>query len=495
MTPLDLRTTPEIHHPRRWAALVPALLACYMDLLDATIVTVALPAFEKDLGAGPATLQWTSAGYTLAFAVLLITGGRVGDIFGRKRTFLAGMSAFLLTSALCGLARDPETLVASRVLQGAAAAMMIPQVLSFIQVEFPSTERPRALAMYGISLALGGMTGPVLGGLLIQADIAGLGWRAVFLINLPVGMVALAGAIRLMPESRSESAPRLDLIGVLLVTAALVAVMYPLVRGHEIGWPPWTFLCLASALPILLLFLWHQRSRERGGGTPLIPPRILRHRSLRAGLPLALVFFAGTGHTFVFSLYLQQGLGYSPWLTGLTLFPSSLGIVAGSMLSIRLAPRLGRKVVSIAALVKIAGVAGVIYPIHVLGPALSPWALVPGAIVIGVGMAMVSATLVNIVLSKVPVRDAGAASGLMTTALQVGSAISVAVLGTVFFGSLAATGDHRRAIEAGLWVCVALFFASFVMSFLLPPGGVPATPADDPAPSTEDDAIRRTIPR
>lgn len=205
MTPLDLRTTPRIHHPRRWAALVPALLACYMDLLDATIVTVALPAFEEDLGAGPATLQWTSAGYTLAFAVLLMTGGRVGDIFGRKRTFLAGMAVFLLTSVLCGLARNPEMLVVSRVLQGAAAAMMIPQVLSFIQVEFPAPERPRALAMYGISLALGGMTGPVLGGLLIQADIAGLGWRAVFLINLPVGAAALLGALRLMPESRSTS--------------------------------------------------------------------------------------------------------------------------------------------------------------------------------------------------------------------------------------------------------------------------------------------------
>ncbi|WP_340682670.1 MFS transporter [Amycolatopsis coloradensis] len=495
MTPLDLRTTPRIHHPRRWAALVPALLACYMDLLDATIVTVALPAFEEDLGAGPATLQWTSAGYTLAFAVLLITGGRVGDIYGRKRTFVTGMAVFLLTSVLCGLARNPEMLVVSRVLQGAAAAMMIPQVLSFIQVEFPSPERPRALAMYGISLALGGMTGPVLGGLLIQADIAGLGWRAVFLINLPVGAAALLGALRLMPESRSGTAPKLDLVGVLLVTAALVAVMYPLVQGHETGWPLWTFLSFVAVMPILLFFSWHQRFRERSGGTPLIPARMSRHRSLRAGLPLALIFFAGTGHTFVFSLYLQQGLGYSSWRTGLTLFPSSLGIIAGSMLSIRLAPRLGRRVVSIAALVKIAGVVGVIYPIHVLGPALTPWALVPGAIVLGTGMAMVSATLVNIVLSKVPVQDAGAASGLMTTALQVGSAISIAVLGTVFFGSLTGTGDHRQAIEACLWVCVALFFASFVMSFLLPPGGVPATAADDRPPSAKDGGIRRSIPR
>lgn len=481
MTPLDLRTTPATHHPRRWAALVPALLACYMDLVDATIVTVALPALEEDLGASPATLQWASAGYTLAFAVLLITGGRVGDIFGRKRALLAGMGAFLLTSALCGLAPNPETLVAFRVLQGAAAAMMIPQVLSFIQVGFPPPERPRALAMYGISLALGGMTGPVLGGLLIQADIAGLGWRSVFLINLPVGAAALLGAIRLMPESRAESSPKLDLVGVLLATAGLLAVMYPLVQGHELGWPLWTFLCFAAAPPIFALFSRHQRFREREQGAPLIPPRIFRHRGIRAGLPLALVFFAGTGHTFVFSLYLQEGLGYSPWLTGLTLFPSSLGIVAGSMLSIRLAPRLGRRVVSIAALIKIAGVLGVIYPIHVQGRALTPWALVPGAIVIGAGMAMVSATLVNIVLSRVPLPDAGAASGLMTTALQVGSAISVAVLGTVFFGSLTGTGDHRQAIEAGLWVCVALFFASFLMSFLLPPSKYDRSRGDDHA--------------
>lgn len=467
------------YHPRRWPVLLLTLLACFMDLLDATVVMVALPAIQQSLGSSPAMLQWTSAGYMLTFAVLLITGGRIGDRFGRKRTFVAGVAGFTIASVLCGLAQTPAMLVGSRVLQGATAALMIPQVLSFIQLEFSPMERPKALALYGMTLALGGVSGPVLGGLLIQASLFDLSWRSIFLINVPVGLVALIGVWLLMPESRAPDPPELDPLGVLLLVSGLLALMYPLVQGRESGWPTWAYLCFAAAVPIFMIFGRYQRFRAAHRGFPLVPPRIFRHRSVVAGLLISLIFFAGTGYTFVFSLYLQEGIGYSPVRTGLTLLPFSIGIIAGSGLSTHLVPRLGRAVVTIGALIKLTGVVCMIYPIHSAGGELSPWALAPGAIITGFGMAMVSVTLVNIVLAKVPASDAGAASGLINTTLQVGTAASVAILGTVFFSRLTSTGSFEQAVETSLWVTVVLFFASFLVSFVLPPGEVQAQSPQD----------------
>jgi MFS family permease len=231
---------PPAFSPKRWPALLVALAAVFMDLVDLTVVLVALPSIERTLGAGEAALQWTVAGYSLTFALLLITGGRLGDIVGRKRVFVTGLAGFTLASLLAGVAPSAGMLVAARVLQGGMAALMVPQVLSFIQVEFPASERPRAFAVLGMTFALGGVSGPLLGGLLLQADLFGWGWRTIFLINLPIGITALAGATWLLRESKSDHAPRLDPGGTALVTIGLLALLYPLVQGHELNWPAWT---------------------------------------------------------------------------------------------------------------------------------------------------------------------------------------------------------------------------------------------------------------
>jgi MFS family permease len=268
--------------PRRWAALAVALLAAFMDILDTTVVLVALPSIQRGLQVGASTLQWTVAAYTLAFALLLITGGRLGDSYGRKRVFLVGLAGFTVASVLTGTAQDAGMLVGSRALQGAMAALMVPQVLSFVQVEFPAAERARALAVYGMTFALGGMSGPLLGGLLTRADLFGLGWRPIFLVNLPVGLLALAAASALVRESRAIRPPRLDPVGALLMSAGLLALLYPLVQGHDLGWPAWTFALMAASVPVLALFAAWERRKTRRDGSPLVELGA-RHAGRRPG--------------------------------------------------------------------------------------------------------------------------------------------------------------------------------------------------------------------
>src|SRR5580658_3451048 len=238
--------------PRRWAALVVLLLAAFMNLLDVSIVNIAIPPIQRGLHASYADVQWTLAGYALAYALVLITGGRLGDAYGRKRLFLTGVVGFTVMSALCGAAQSAGMLIASRVAQGAMGALMIPQVLSVIQVIFPAAERIKALAAFGITAGLGAVSGPLLGGLLTTHSLLGLGWRSIFLINVPVGVIALVAAAKLVRESRAPRKPHLDLLG-LLLSGALVLLLYPLVEGQQAGWPAWTYLMIALSGPALAL--------------------------------------------------------------------------------------------------------------------------------------------------------------------------------------------------------------------------------------------------
>ncbi len=300
--------------------------AAFMDLLDGTIVQIALPAIQRNLHVSDAGLQWTVSAYTLAFSLLLITGSRLGDRFGRKRTFLAGLAGFATASALVAAAPDPGVLIGFRALQGAAAALMLPQVLTFIQAEFDPEPRRAAFAIYGMMLALAGASGPLLGGVLVQANLAGWGWRTIFLVNIPIGLTALAMGSRVIPASRPNHDRRLDPAGTVLLTLALLAVFYPLIEGRQLGWPAWCLACIGVAVPLLAAFaVLEARTRQ-----PLIDFSLFRRRGPGIGLGIALVFFGTTSFFFVLTLFLQLGLGYSALRTGLSFIPFSIGIIIGS---------------------------------------------------------------------------------------------------------------------------------------------------------------------
>jgi EmrB/QacA subfamily drug resistance transporter len=424
--------------PRRWVALAVVLIAGFMQLVDISIVNVAIPSIQRDLDASYAQIQWVLAGYQLAFAVMLITGGRLGDIFGRKRLFMTGMAGFILASALCGLAQSPGMLIGSRVLQGLMGAVMFPQILSVIQVTFPPRERGTAFGMFGATIGLATITGPVVGGLLIEADLLGLGWRPIFLVNVPIGVAALGVAARYLVESRAPRALRLDPVGVALVTAGLLLLVYPLVQGRDLDWPLWTFLSMAAAGPVLAGFAVYERRKKALDGSPLVDPDLFRQRGFVAGLAVAGIFFMGIPAFFLtLSLWLQIGLGFSALHAGLTGAPFAVGSALASAASVRLAPSLGRRILSAGSLLLVAGMAGLIWTVDRYGGAVHSWQLLPSLLVCGLGLGSVVAPLVNVVLAGIRGQDAGAASGVLSTTQQVGGAVGVAVIGVVFFGLLA----------------------------------------------------------
>src|SRR5437762_6979323 len=421
--------------PRRWLTLIILLLAAFMNLLDVSIVNIAIPSIQRDLNASYADVQWALAGYTLAYALVLITGGRLGDTFGRKRLFLIGVIGFTIMSALCGAAQSPGQLIAFRVVQGAMGAIMVPQVLAVIQVIFPPAERIKALAGFGVTAGLGTVSGPLIGGLLIQHNLFGLGWRTIFLINVPIGVIAVVASAVLVRESRAPSPPRLDPVGVGLVSAALLLLLYPLVQGRQLGWPTWTFVSMAASAPLFALFVAWERVKERRDGSPLVPIRLFGKRGFSAGIAIAMTFFLGiASFGLVLTLFLQLGLSFTPRHAVLTFLPFSLGILVSSGAAARLAPRFGRGVTMAGALVIAAGMAGLIATVHHYGAAVTTWELVPGLVAAGLGLGAVIAPLADIVLDRVPKQDAGSASGVFNTGLQLGNSIGIAVIGVIFFG-------------------------------------------------------------
>jgi EmrB/QacA subfamily drug resistance transporter len=435
--------------PRRWLTLVILLLAAFMNLLDVSIVNIAIPAIQRNLHASYADVQWALAAYTLAYAVVLITGGRLGDAYGRKRLFLIGVTGFTIMSALCGAAVSPGMLIGCRIIQGAMGAIMIPQVLSVIQVIFPSAERIKALAAFGVTAGLGTVSGPLLGGLLTQHDLFGLDWRPIFLINVPVGIVAVAASAVLVRESRAPRRPRLDPGGVLLITAALLLLLYPLVEGRQLGWPAWTFVAMAASVPAAALFVWYERVKDRRDGSPLVQLSLFGQRAFSIGIAIAITFFLGvTSFALILTLFLQIGLSFTPLHAGLTFLPFSGGVLVASAAAARLAPRFGRGVTMTGALVMAAGMAGLIATVARYGAAVTTPELVPGLIVAGLGMGTVLAPLADILLAGVDRQHAGSASGLFNTGIQLGASIGVALIGVIFFGLLGSQSGPAAAATA-----------------------------------------------
>ncbi len=435
--------------PRRWLTLAVLLLAAFMNLLDISIVNIAIPSIQRDLHASYADVQWALAGYTLAYALVLITGGRLGDTFGRKRLFLIGVAGFTIMSALCGAAQSPGMLIGCRVAQGVMGAIMIPQVLSVIQVIFPAGERIKALAAFGITAGLGTVSGPLLGGLLTQHDLFGLQWRPIFLINVPVGIAAVAAAAVLVRESRAPRPPRLDPGGFALISAALLLLLYPLVQGRQLGWPAWTFAAMAAAAPVFALFVLYERAKDRRDGSPLVQLSLFRQRSFAVGIAVAIVFFLGvTSFALILTIFLQTGLGYQPLHAGLTFLPFSGGVLLASGAAARLAPRFGRGVTMTGALIMTAGMTGLIATIRHFGPHVTTADMVPALIVAGLGMGTVLAPLADILLDGIGQQDAGSASGIFNTSLQLGASVGVAVIGVIFFGFLGSQAGPASAAVA-----------------------------------------------
>jgi EmrB/QacA subfamily drug resistance transporter len=454
----------------RWTAMFVILAAEVMDLLDALVTTIAAPTIRTDLGGDSSLVQWLGAGYTLAMAVGLITGGRLGDLFGRKRMFVIGAFGFTLASLLCGLAVSPEMLVGSRVLQGLFGAVMLPQGLGMIKEMFPPQEIGKAFGMFGPVMTIASVGGPILAGWLVQADFFGTGWRMIFLINLPLGLAAALAGMRFLPDIRLSAATRLDMVGVLLVSVAAFLLIYPLIQGRELGWPAWTFVSMAASAVVFAVFGRYESVRARSGRDPLVTPGLFRKRAFTGGLVAGLAFFSGMiGLSLVFTLYTQVGLGYSPLKAGLTGLPQAIGGVVGFGLAMSgLQVKLGRGLLQIGTLVMAAGAAVLGVTIHSAGVDVVPLELAPGLALVGIGMGLVMAPFFDIVLAGVEPHESGSASGTLTAVQQLGGALGTAVLGTLFFNLLASRWSFSSAMQVTIGVEVGLLALTLALSFLLP---------------------------
>lgn len=465
---------------RRWIALAVVLTATFMDLVDATIVNIAIPSIQRDTGASFSALQWVTAGYALAFAIGLITGGRLGDIYGRKKLFLLGMGGFTVASALCGLAESPGMLVGARVLQGAMAALMVPQVLAIIHVSFPARERGKVFGMFGAVLGLGAVCGPLIGALLTEGDLFGLAWRPIFLINLPVGIAGILLGRRFITESKAPTALRLDLVGTALATVGLLMVLYPLTQGRESGWPVWGFVSMAASPLVLAVFVRYERAKARKDGSPLVELSLFKVRTFAAGVGVQLTFGAASGLFFlVWTLYMQLGLGWGPLHAGLTGVPFSIACSAAAGMSVqKLVPRFGRKVMQAGALIMLAGALLYIWEAERYGTAMQSWQMAPAMVLLGAGMGLIVAPITDSVLSEVPTEHSGSASGIFNTTGQLGMALGLGLSSVAFFGVVDGTGETGGAAAPGasfidattnaLWWVSGGLVIVFGLLFLLP---------------------------
>ncbi|MFG2137469.1 MFS transporter [Streptomyces sp. NPDC048650] len=450
------------------AGLLTVLLGAALPMIDFFIVNVALPTIDHDLHAGPALLEMVVAGYGVAYAMLLVLGGRLGDMIGRRRLFLWGLAAFGLTSLACGLAPDAWTLVAARVAQGAASALLLPQVLATIQAATTGSRRARAVSLYGGTAGVSSALGQVLGGLLVSVDLAGTGWRAVFLVNVPIAAVAWLLAVRTVPETRSPHPSRVDGPGTALLAVSLIALLLPLTEGRAAGWPLWSWLLLAGFPFAAAAFVVVERRAERRGRTPLVPPSLLHIPSVRSGLAMIVPFSIGFGgFMFVVAVALQAGLHYGPFTGGLSLVPLCLTYFLASLAGPRLVRRFGRRVVLTGSLIQATGLAALALTVHAGWPGVSVADLAPSMAVLGWGQGMVLPILLRIILSELPAAQAGVGGGVMVTTQQSGLALGVATLGTLFLTLLPSLGI-RDALLAALLTQLVIVLGTTLLALRLP---------------------------
>jgi EmrB/QacA subfamily drug resistance transporter len=475
-----------------WLGFLVVIAASVMDLLDSTIAQTAAPAIRADLAGSYTDLEWISAAYTLAMAVGLLVGGRLGDLFGRRQVLLAGMGGFVVASVLCALAPTAGTLIACRALQGAVGAIMIPQGFGLIRELFGDEGQQKAFAVFGPVMGLSAVAGPLIGGGLVDLDLFGTGWRSIFLVNVPLGLAAIALGIRHLPRVAAASrGERIDLPSVAMATVGVFALVYPIVQGRELGWPAWGFAMIAGGALLLGLFGRRQGGLARGvraGRSPLVDPSILHRRAYVGGLVLVLCFIAAMGGMIlVLNVMLQSGLGFSPLSCGIATVVIPIAAVFGSITSSATLARLGRTTIHIGTLTMASGLLLADLVLRSRGGGISAWDLTAPLAVSGFGMGMVFVPMFDVILAGVEPRQLGSASGLLEAIQQLGMSVGIAVVGTVLFSVL---GDAHgpaafvRSADHALLVAIGFLLAAFAVTWWLPrhareehPAGAPAAGA------------------
>ncbi|MEV6158282.1 MFS transporter [Nonomuraea sp. NPDC052129] len=468
---IDERTPPATTLSLRhaWAVLAVVFIADVMDLIDSSVANLAGPSIRADLGGGPVTLQWVLTGYTAAFALGLVTSGRLGDLLGRRRLFLIGMTGFTLASLACGLAPDVAFLIVARILQGLFGSVMIPQGLALVKVVFPPEHLRKALIPFGPVMGLATVAGPILAGWLLHMDLFGSQWRSIFLINVPIGVIAAALGWRVLPRRGGEDATvRLDLTGVALLTAASALLIIPLVQGRELGWPVWTYAMMIAAAVALALFVFSERRSRH----PLITPSLFRKRSFVVGLVITGGFFASLGgFTLVINLLLQLGMRWTPIHAGLTLIPWALGTaIAVGLAGAFLAEKLGRATLQIGLALAVTGLLALWWTVAHFGTAITSWNLAPALLITGFGSGLIFVPLVDYILGDATPEEAGTGAGMLNAVQQFAGALGVAALGTVFFARVGhpTTGSYTAAAELVFAIAAALYFLTLLLVSLLP---------------------------
>lgn len=475
-----------VHVDRRtWFALAVLLAGAFMALLDTTIVNVALSPIRSSLGASESTLSWIISGYALAFGLALIPAGRVGDRFGHRWVFIIGISLFTLASLACVLAQGSTDLVLARVVQGLGGGMFFATITALIQLMIPGPARGKAFAALGATIGVSTALGPLVGGLLIQALGDDNGWRLIFAVNLPIGVATVIAALVVLPTNHESGRLGADWIGLLLISGGLVALLVPLIEGQEQGWPLWTYLTLALGVLLILAFAWWERLTDRRGRTPLVPPRLFAHPSFTGGTILALVYFAAfTSIFFTLSLLWQSGLDNTPLATGLMLLPFAIGNTIGATRSDQFAARFGRTVLVIGLILLTVGLIALWLILLLIDPTkLNVWLLLGPLLAAGIGSGLFIAPNTDFIVATVERADAGAASGVIGTMQRIGSAIGIAVVGSVLFGTLdfgqagpdAAAHAFGHSATIAMAVSAAFSIVALALVFALPK----RTAADD----------------
>ena len=447
---------------RRVPAAAVLMVGALTDMIDVSIVNVALPTIGRRLGAGATALEWVVSAYMVGFAAVLIIAGRLGDRYGRRRLYLIGCVGFGAASLLAGVSGTPGLLIGGRAAQGVAAGVMTPQVLASFREMFPRSERGAVFGIYGAVLGLASAVGVALGGILVSPSALGLGWRAVFLVNVPVVVAAAVGARLVVPETVDPTARRPDAPGAAGLVFGLVALVFGLLEGRRMQWPAWIFVLLALGLSALAAAARRGR-RPRSRTASIVPTSLLAHRASACGLAIQLTFSAGLqGLMLTFALFLQIHQHASALRAGLTLLAFSAGGVISAPQAAGLAERHGRRILLLGSLMLVLGVLGMVLGAHRLGSGPGPWPLIPGLVIAGAGLGLLVVPLVNVVLAAVPARDAGGAAGVFSTAQQLGGALGVAVIGTVFFNhsrgapSLGAFQAAATLVAVGFVLCGVL---------------------------------------
>ncbi|GLV55516.1 MFS transporter [Dictyobacter sp. S3.2.2.5] len=451
--------------PRRWLMLVVVFCAGFLDVLDNFIINVALPSIGRELHASFGELQLAVAGYTLAYAVLLVTGGRLGDLYGRKRLFVLGIGGFTLFSAGCGVAPTTSLLIISRILQGASAALMYPQVMSFIQVTFTPAERPRIFGYYAAIAGLASILGQVFGGFLLTANLFDTGWRSIFLVNVPIGLLVFPAALLVLRESKVAEARRLDYGGVGLLTLALFLCVCPLVMGESAGWPWWMLLCLLLSIPALIAFLLYEQKITRQGRTPLVSLLLFRRRRFSSGL-VTITLSSGlfTAMLFLLTFYLQTLLHLTPLQAGLVFMVSSISFILASLISPAVSIRLGKRGLPVSAALVTLSYLLLVLAAQFLVPL---WGIPPLLVALfasGFGMGLLGTPLLAKTLEDIKHDDAGVASGIYSTVQQTAGAFGVTILGLLDTFFTLSSGSPLHAfvltmavimlLSCGLWLSV-----------------------------------------